>query len=112
MMTMGCSRPCYMEMVSRADAAAFIQCHVNAFEYLYGMPWLCLYDKAKVVTLRWDEEKHPIWNRRILDFALRVGFEVRLCRPYRAQTKGKIESGVKYVKGNTWPGCASPMTPT
>jgi transposase len=23
-----------------------------------------------------------------------------LCRPYRAQTKGKIESGVKYVRRN------------
>ena len=61
-MTMGWSRPCYMEMVRRADAAVFIQCHVNAFEFLYGIPCLCLYDKAKVVILRWDEEKHSHWN--------------------------------------------------
>ena len=27
-----------------------------------------------------------------------------MCRPYRAQTKGKVESGVKYVKGNFLPG--------
>ena len=40
---------------------------------------------------------------RMLDFARRVGFEMRLCRPYRAQTKGKVESGVKYVRGNFWP---------
>ena len=39
----------------------------------------------------------------MLDFALRVGFEMRLCRPYRAQTKGKVESGVKYVRRNLWP---------
>ena len=26
-----------------------------------------------------------------------------LCRPYRAQTKGKVESGVKYVRRNMWP---------
>ena len=32
-----------------------------------------------------------------------VGFEMRLCRPYRAQTKGKVESGVKYVRRNMWP---------
>ena len=38
-----------------------------------------------------------------MDFALRVGFELRLCRPYRAQTKGRVESGVKYVRGNFWP---------
>ena len=28
---------------------------------------------------------------------------MRLCRPYRAQTKGKVESGVKYVRRNLWP---------
>jgi transposase len=28
----------------------------------------------------------------------------RLCRPYRAPTKGKVESGVKYVKRNFLPG--------
>ena len=29
----------------------------------------------------------------MLDFSLRVGFEIRLCQPYWAQTKGKVESG-------------------
>jgi hypothetical protein len=28
------------------------------------------------------------------------GVKLQLCRYYRAQTKGKVESGVKYVKGN------------
>jgi transposase len=102
-MTLGWSRACYVELVRRADTAAFIQCHVNAFEYLGGVPQRCLYDNAKVVTLGRDEEKQPIWNQRMLDFAMRVGFETRLCQPYRAQTKGKVESGVKYVKGNMWP---------
>jgi len=35
-----------------------------------------------------------------LDFARYWGFTPRLCRPYRAQTKGKVESGVKYVRRN------------
>ena len=102
-MTLGWSRACYVELVRKADTAAFIQCHVNAFEYLGGVPRRCLYDNAKVITLGRDEEKRPVWNRRMLDFALRVGFEARLCQPYRAQTKGKVESGVKYVRRNMWP---------
>ena len=102
-MTLGWSRACYVELVRKADTAAFIQCHVNAFEYLGGVPRRCLYDNAKVVTLGRDEEKRPIWNQRMLDFALRVGFEARLCQPYRAQTKGKVENGVKYVRRNMWP---------
>ena len=102
-MILGWSRACYVELVRCADTASFIQCHVNTFEYLGGVPRRCLYDKAEVVTLRRDEERRPIWNRRMLDFAMRLGFEVRLCRPYRAQTKGKVESGVKYVRRNMWP---------
>ena len=42
-------------------------------------------------------------NERMLDFPLRVSFGTRLCRSYRAQTKGKVESGVKYVRRNMWP---------
>ena len=102
-MTMGWSRACYVELVRRADTAAFIQCHANAFEYLGGVPRRCLYDNAKVVTLGKDEDGQVEWNPRMLDFALRVGFEIRLCQPYRAQTKGKVESGVKYVRRNMWP---------
>ena len=103
-MTLGWSRACYVELVRRADTAAFIQCHVNAFEYLGGVPRRCLYDNAKVVTLGRDEDGRVDWNRRMLDFAMRVGFEIRLCQPYRAQTKGKVESGVKYARRNMWPG--------
>ena len=102
-MTLGWSRACYVELVRKAAVSAFIQCHVNAFEYLGGVPRRCLYDNAKVVTLGRDEEKRPIWNQRMLDFARRVGFEARLCQPYRAQTKGKVENGVKYVRRNMWP---------
>jgi hypothetical protein len=64
----------------------------------------CLYDNPKVVVLGRDEQRRPVWSSRFLDFALRVGFDILLCQPYRAQTKGKVESGVKYVKGNFWPG--------
>ena len=28
------------------------------------------------------------------------GFTPRACRPYRAQTKGKVERPVRYVRGN------------
>ena len=111
-MTMGWSRACYVEPVRKADTAAFIQCHVNAFEYLDGVPRRCLYDNAKVVTLTRNQDGRVEWNLRMLDFALRVGFEMWLCQPYRAQTKGKVESGVKYVRRNPcssqgqamWPG--------
>ena len=102
-MVLGWSRAIYVELVRSADVATFMQCHVNAFEYFGGVPRQCLYDNAKVVVLGRDEAGRPEWNRRMLDFSLRVGFELRLCQPYRAQTKGKVESGVKYARRNMWP---------
>jgi putative transposase len=39
-----------------------------------------------------------VWHPVFLDFARYWEFTPRLCRPYRAQTKGKLESGVKYVR--------------
>ena len=102
-MVLGWSRALYVEFVRRADVASFMQCHVNAFEYFGGVPRRCLYDNAKVVVLGRDAHGRPEWNGRMLDLALRLGFELRVCQPYRAQTKGKVESGVKYVRGNLWP---------
>ena len=75
---MGLSRDCYVEPVRRADTASFIQSFVNAFEYLVGVPHRCLDDNAKVVTLGRDEDRQPVWNRLMLDFALREGFEIGL----------------------------------
>ena len=102
-MVLGWSRAIYVEFVRRADVATFIRCHLNAFDYFGGVPRRCLYDNTKVVVLGRDDDGRAQWNERMLDFARRVGFELRLCRPYRAQTKGKVESGVKYVRGNFWP---------
>ena len=53
-MVLSWSRAIYVEFVRRADTASFIQCHVNTFDYLGGVPRRCLYDNAEVVTLGRD----------------------------------------------------------
>lgn len=54
----------------------------------------------KTVWLKTDERGEIVWHPVFWDFAQYWGFRPRLCRPYRPQTKGKIESGVKYVRRN------------
>src|SRR5436190_20563798 len=39
-------------------------------------------------------------NLEFLRFAGHWGFTPRACRPYRAQTKGKVERPVRYLRGN------------
>jgi hypothetical protein len=77
--------------------------HEHAFEHFGGHTAEILYDRMRTVVIGSVEGK-PRWNATFESFARHWGFEPRLCRPYRAQTKGKVESGVKYVKRNFLPG--------
>jgi len=76
-----------------------------AFRHFGGVTRTLLVDNAGALVLRHDR------RRRVLTFT--TGFEAfcrdwsiqaRACAPYRAQTKGKTESGVGYVKGNALAG--------
>ena len=58
-----------------------------------GVPREILYDKMKTITLGRDESDEVQWHPQFLDFVRYWGFRPRLCRPYRAKTKGKVESG-------------------
>lgn len=103
-MVLGWSRTLYVEFIRKADTASFIRCHLNAFAYFGGITQTILYDNTKQVVLERDQTGAPVWNPQFLDFSLRLGFALRLCRPYRPRTKGKVESGVGYVEKNFWLG--------
>jgi len=103
-MTLGWSRACYLRFTISADTTWFIRCHLHAFTYLGGVPRRLLYDNLKSVVLWRDAEDVVHWNPRFLDFADVAGFSPQACKPRRPQTKGKVENGVKYVRGNFWRG--------
>jgi transposase len=103
-MVLSWSRALYVEFVPRADTPTFIRCHLHAFAYFGGIVEHCLYDRTKLVVLGLAETGEVQWNAQFLDFALRLGFGIRLCQGYRPQTKGRAESGIKYTKRNFWPG--------
>ena len=44
------------------------------------------------------------FNQKFMDFAEYYGIVIRLCYPYRPETKGKIENTIKYVRNNFWAG--------
>jgi len=99
-MTLGYSRRQYVEFTVSQDMESFLRCQVNAFRYFGGIPTEMLYDNLKTAVQRRGPSDEVVWNRRFRDFADYYGFLARACRPYRAQTKGKVENGVRYLKGN------------
>jgi transposase len=103
-MTLGWSRAMYLEFTVSADTAWWLRCHMHGFCYFGGMPQVVLHDNVKTAVLRREVDGVIHWNPRYLDFADTYGFTPRACQPYRAQTKGKVESGIRYVRGNFWSG--------
>jgi transposase len=102
---LGYSRMRYAEFTLSIDAATLIQCHLNAFNYFGGYPEEILYDNMKQVVLRRaSKPANSEWNPEFEQFFRHFGFIPRLCRPYRPQTKGKIENTVGFVKRDFFKG--------
>jgi transposase len=98
--TLGYSRMMMAEAALDQKLGTLLKMHEEAFRQLGGVPEEILYDRMKTVWLKTDDRGEVVWNPVFLDFARYWGFRPRLCRPYRAQTKGKVEAGVKYVRRN------------
>lgn len=93
----------YVEFVEHQDLSTLIRCHVHAFEAL-GITQVILYDNMKTVVTGRDEDGKVEVNARLADLALGVDFTPRACRPYRPQTKGRVERSLSYLRQNFWPG--------
>ena len=97
--TLGYSRRLFARGTLDGRLPTFIGCHEAAFEHFGGIAHELLYDNPKTVVLvRYFEGSRIEWNPVFWGFSAYRGFKPRRCRPYRAQTKGKVEAGVKYVK--------------
>jgi hypothetical protein len=94
----------YVEFTVNGNTDWFIRCHQHAFEYFGGVPREILHDNLKSAVIGREPGGRIVWNERYLDFALYSGFAPHPCRPYRAQTKGKVERGIGYVRQNFWCG--------
>jgi transposase len=102
-MTLGYSRRGWAEGYEHERMESLLAAHEHAFEHFGGVTREILYDRMRTV-IQGESEGKKRWNPTFAAFAAHWGFEPRVCRPYRAQTKGKVESGVKYVKRNFLPG--------
>ncbi|RTK99627.1 MAG: IS21 family transposase [Proteobacteria bacterium] len=101
-MTMGYSRTSFVIFTNNMAEDTLIKCHDQAFNYFGGVPQTILYDNMKtVVDVRdaYGEGKHK-FNSQFHNYAKDTGFVIKLCQPYRAKTKGKVERFNQYLKSN------------
>jgi transposase len=98
-MVLAYSRKMYLEFTLAETLEHFLACHQHAFEYFGGVPQQVWVDNCKVAVLS-RQDKAIVFNPRYLDFASHYGFEIRACNVGQPQEKGRVESGVGYVKKN------------
>jgi len=104
-MVLGYSRRIFVRGYLNERMSSLLDGHTAAFTHFGGRTETILYDNPRTIVENKDEASgQVVWNRTFKDRMDFYGVEIKLCRYYRAQTKGKVESGVKYVKGNALAG--------
>ena len=102
LLVLGYSRLLWLQFYARQTMATVIEALEAAFTYLGGVPRELLFDQMRSVVV--DDQRadggRVLENPEFLRFATHWGFRIRACRPYRAQTKGKVERPVRYVRDN------------
>jgi transposase len=100
--TLGYSRATWVRFTAAEDAQTLCACVREALTFFGGVPQHVLFDNAKTVVIERDaygEGQHR-WHGDLRTLADELGFRPKLCRPYRAKTKGKVERFNGYLKGS------------
>ena len=98
-LVLGHSRMMWGRFVLHQDMQTLLRCHADAFADLGGVPTEILYDRMRTVFHRDDTEGgHIVYNATLRAFAAHYSYQPKACRPYRAQTKGKVERPYRYVR--------------
>lgn len=107
--TLGFSRLGFIRFSDNARIETFREDLLAAFEFFGGVPREVLCDNAKTVVLKrhaYGRDLHR-FHPKLWDLAHTYSFQLKLCRPYRAKTKGKVERFIRYVRDSFYVPLAS-----
>ncbi len=94
------SRMMYLEFTVSQTMEHFLGCHQNAFQFFGCVPQTVMVDNLKSAVLKRIVGQDAVFNPRYIDFAQHYGFTVIPCNIGKGNEKGRVESGVGYVKKN------------
>lgn len=102
LVVLGYSRLLWLRFFERQTMEVLFVGLEEAFGFFGGVPEEILFDQMRAVVVADHrlEGGGLIGNPEFGRFAHHWGFRPRACRPYRAQTKGKVERPIRYVRDN------------
>lgn len=98
--TLGFSRASFVRFTQSEKQEDWLEGIALALSYFGGVPRDILFDNAKCIMIQrnaYGDGQHK-WNAKLLEQAKDYGYKPKVCRPYRAQTKGKVERFNRYLK--------------
>ena len=101
-MVLAWSRHLYAEVVLDQKVVTWLGCHRRAFQFFGGVPHKVMIDNPKCAITRACYHD-PQVQRAYGECAEGYGFLIAPCPPRQPQKKGRIESGVKYIKNGFVP---------
>lgn len=102
LMTLAFSRHQYAELVLNQKVATWLECHRHAFEFFGGVVDRVIIDNAKCAITKACYHD-PVVQRAYAECAEGYGFKIDALPPREPQMKGRVESGIKYLKRNFMP---------
>ncbi|KIG11706.1 Mobile element protein [Enhygromyxa salina] len=101
-MVLAFSRLMVVRIVFDQKVETWLRCHAEAFAELGGVPKVIVPDNLKAAVIRagFGVDDKTTLNRSYREFARFFGFQVDPTPVRAPEKKGKVESGVKYVKNN------------
>ena len=98
LMVLGYSRLKYLKLTTDRTQKTLFKCLFQGFRYFEGVPKELLFDNmSTVVDRNGTTFKNVAINQVFKQFSMDAGFEIVTCRPYRPETKGKVETLAKLV---------------
>jgi transposase len=97
-LVLGHSRWLWGRFCATQDLQTVLRCHIDAFAAMGGAPSELLYDRMRTAVTGESAEGVVAYNPSLVGLLSHYGAVPRACRPYRAQTKGKVERPYRYVR--------------
>ena len=94
------SRMIYLEFTLKEGLEHFFCAHNHAFRFFGGVPRKIIVDNAKVAVLKHTQYGEVVFHPRYNDLAAHYGCSLSACTPRSPHQKGRVESGIKFVKTN------------
>ena len=98
LMLYGYSRYKFIMITTERSQETLFKCMTEAFSHIGGVPKEILFDNMKtVVDHSRSSFSSTVFNQKFEYYAKEMGFTPIACRPYRPQTKGKVEALAKLM---------------